>query len=101
MAYIPFNCILFDRMIAAFRTPANSGFLIYIADSFGYMASVGVLLYKNFGQAKLSWFNFFVYSSYILAIGGGVMAIISIIYFKRKLQESMAPQQAPMLSQEA
>ncbi|NBC66305.1 MAG: hypothetical protein GVY07_11715, partial [Bacteroidetes bacterium] len=56
LGYVPFNCILFDRFIATYRTMANAGFLIYIADSFGYLSSVGVLLYKNFGQADISWY---------------------------------------------
>ncbi|MEL7339751.1 MAG: DUF5690 family protein, partial [Bacteroidota bacterium] len=59
LAYIPFNSILFDRLIAAFRYVSNVGFLIYLADSFGYMGSVSVLLYKDFGAADLSWATFF------------------------------------------
>jgi len=43
LGYVPFNCILFDRFIAVSRTAANAGFLIYIADSFGYLASVATL----------------------------------------------------------
>jgi MFS family permease len=58
--YVPFNCIFFDRLIATFRIKGNAGFLIYIADSFGYLGSMGVLLYKNFGQANISWLQFFI-----------------------------------------
>lgn len=58
ICYVPFNCLFFDRFIATFKVKGNSGFLIYIADAFGYVGSVLVLLYKNFGQASLSWLNF-------------------------------------------
>lgn len=86
LAYVPFNAILFDRLIAAFRSEGNSGFLIYLADSFGYFASVGVLLYKNFGQPDISWLNFFIDSSYIMAFLGSLLTIISVFYFRRKKQ---------------
>ena len=43
MGYIPFNCILFDRMIATFKYAGNVGFLMYVADSFGYPGSMAVI----------------------------------------------------------
>jgi MFS family permease len=82
--YIQFNSIFFDRLIATFKYVSTVGFLIYLADSFGYVGSVGVMLYKEFGQANLSWLNFFIQSSYILAISGSVLMTISLIYFIRK-----------------
>src|SRR5690606_23247357 len=30
ICYVPFNCIFFDRMIAAFKLKGNAGYLIYI-----------------------------------------------------------------------
>ncbi|MFK7922609.1 MAG: DUF5690 family protein [Bacteroidia bacterium] len=81
LAYIPFNSILFDRLIASFRYVSNVGFLIYLADSFGYMGSVTVLLYKDFGAADLSWANFFTQLSYGLAIVGFVGTLSSMAYF--------------------
>jgi hypothetical protein len=92
MGYVPFNCILFDRLIAAHKTSGNSGFLIYIADSFGYLASVAVLLYKNFGQANISWLRFIINSSYILAVLGTALTLISIFYFKKKNSVKIIPE---------
>lgn len=83
MGYVPFNCILFDRSIAAFKLNGNSGFLIYIADSFGYMGSVLVLLYKNFGQANISWYNFIIFASYSFSGIIFLFTIISMVYFYR------------------
>lgn len=84
LGYVPFNCILFDRFIATYRTLANAGFLIYIADSFGYLSSVGVLLYKNFGQADISWYEFFVSFSYLTSGLGLLLTFLSFLYFFRK-----------------
>lgn len=83
LGYVPFNCILFDRFIATYRTMANAGFLIYIADSFGYLSSVGVLLYKNFGQADISWYQFFINFSYLITFIGVGLTLISLYYFSQ------------------
>lgn len=83
ICYVPFNCIFFDRMIATFRIKGNAGYLIYIADAFGYLGSMVVLLYKNFGQKMLSWLNFFIGSIYFIAIVGSLITIASLIYFTR------------------
>jgi hypothetical protein len=81
ICYVPFNCLFFDRFIAAFKIKGNSGFLIYIADAFGYVGSVLVLLYKNFGQANLSWLNFFVYGTYAVAIIGICISVVLFVHF--------------------
>ncbi|WP_421804728.1 DUF5690 family protein [Flagellimonas sp.] len=81
ICYVPFNCLFFDRFIATFKVKGNSGFLIYIADSFGYIGSVFVLLYKNFGQANISWLNFFVYGTYAVALIGICSTIILFVHF--------------------
>ncbi|MER3376070.1 MAG: DUF5690 family protein [Allomuricauda sp.] len=81
ICYVPFNCLFFDRFIAAFKIKGNSGFLIYIADAFGYVGSVLVLLYKNFGQANLSWLNFFVYGTYAVALIGITVSLVLFFHF--------------------
>ena len=81
LAYIPFNSILFDRMIAAFRYVSNVGFLIYLADAFGYLGSVAALVYKDFGAKDLSWIEFFSDISYALAAVGGAGTLVAMVYF--------------------
>ena len=82
--YVPFGCIFFDRMVAVFKIKGNSVFLIYIADSFGYLGSMSILLYKNFGQPSLSWLQFFTYGTYIISISGIIITIMSLVYFIKK-----------------
>jgi len=84
LGYLPFNSLLFDRMIATFGSAANAGFLIYLADSFGYLGSVGTLLFKNFKNHELSWFSFLVATSGGMAILGSFLVGFSILYFKQK-----------------
>lgn len=59
LAYVPFGSALFDRLIAVTGFVGTAGFMIYVADSFGYLGSVGVLLYRNLSAAHLSWLAFF------------------------------------------
>ena len=84
MAYIPFNCILFERLIAAFKYPSNAGFLIYLADAFGYLGSVAVLFYKDFFVSEMDWLTFFTYSCYAVSIVGVIFTGFAIIYFERR-----------------
>jgi MFS family permease len=91
MGYIPFNCIFFERLIAAFKYVSNVGFIIYVADSFGYLGSVGVLLFKNFSGISLSWSQFFMDVVLLVSGLGIIMMFISSIYFKRKLQPETPP----------
>ena len=83
VGYVPYNCILFDRMIAAVRQQSNAGYLIYVADAFGYAGSVAILLYKDFGAPELSWLDFFMGASYAVAILGVVLVVFAYGYFQR------------------
>jgi len=84
ICYIPFNGIYFDRMIAAFEIKGNVGFLIYIVDSFGYLGSVLILLYKNFGSAQTSWLNFYINLNYIITITVFILSVIAFLAFRKK-----------------
>lgn len=85
MAYIPFNCLLFDRLIATFKYAGNVGFLMYLVDSFGYLGSSLVLVVKQFGQFEnLSWLNFYINSLLLFLSISLVLILSSYVYFQRK-----------------
>jgi hypothetical protein len=86
MAYIPFNSIFFERMIASFKVAGNVGFLIYIADAFGYLGSISVMLAKEVLKVKLNWSEFFSQGVVVFSIVGVLGTVISFIYFNRKYQ---------------
>jgi len=81
LSYIPFNGVLFDRLIAAFAYKSNAGFLIYVADFLGYLASVAVLVYKSIGQKGMTHVTFFIASGYVLSVFGTAVMVLSLIYF--------------------
>jgi len=92
MVYIPYNSLLFERFIAAFRWAGNVGFLIYVADSFGYLGSVGVLLSKTFFRIELQWLEFYTVLVLIAAVTGVAGTVISLVYFKRKYRLTRLPE---------
>ncbi|HZY79330.1 MAG TPA: DUF5690 family protein [Cyclobacteriaceae bacterium] len=86
LGYVPYNCVLFERLIAAFRISGTVGFVMYLADAFGYLGSVAVLFYKEFAQPNVSWVDFFVTTTITISICGIILSGISILYFDRKFR---------------
>lgn len=97
IAYIPYNCFLFDRMISALQNDkahqhiaatANAGFLIYLADSAGYLGSVGILLYRTFFYGGADPLAFFIHLAYW--VSGLTLALVCTawLYFYFKLSAS-------------
>jgi len=81
LGYVPYNAIFFERMIATFHYRSNVGFLIYVADSMGYLGSVTVLLVKELGRPSISWAAFFKEGVLVVGIVGGICAVLSLLYF--------------------
>ncbi len=89
MVYIPFNSVFFERLIATFRFTGNVGFLIYVADSFGYLGSVSVLLSKEIFKVQLNWVSFFSNSVMILSMLGVLITVYSAAYFNKKYKQGI------------
>jgi len=87
--YIIFNGILFDRILAAFKESGNVGFLMYVADAIGYLGSVVILLWRNFGFSSMSWLEFYQDLCYLGAILLLGMMLFSLKYFQRKANEPL------------
>jgi hypothetical protein len=81
LAYTPFNAMLFDRMIAFSGRVATAGFLIYVADASGYLGSVCLLLWRNFGDPSLDWLQFFTLSLYVSSGVGAALTVAAAVYF--------------------
>lgn len=88
MAYTPFNAMLFDRLIAYSGRAATAGFLIYVADASGYMGSVALLVWKNFGATALDWLQYFISGAYAVSLVGLSFTALSMIYFARRPRTS-------------
>ncbi|MFI4933804.1 MAG: DUF5690 family protein [Caulobacterales bacterium] len=96
MAYTPFNAMLFDRLIAFSGRVATAGFLIYVADASGYVGSVALLIWRNFGGVKLNWLQFFTLSAYATSVLGAALTVLAAIYFRGRARAAPAsPGSAP------
>ena len=82
IAYTPFNAMLFDRMIAATGEVGTAGFLIYLADSCGYLGSVTLLLLRTLASIRLDWLRFFE----MLAYGTAALTIVGVVVSARHFQ---------------
>jgi hypothetical protein len=80
LAFVPFNSVLFDRMIASTGTVGTAVFAIYVADALGYSGSVCVQLYKDLGR-DTSHLEFFEAFTWFLSIGGTGCVIAVACYF--------------------
>jgi hypothetical protein len=83
LGYVPYNCFYFERMLAAYRISGNVGFLIYIADAFGYLGTVVVLVAKEFVQIHYTWVDFFTGMFYISAFAGILLVLVASVLFSK------------------
>ncbi len=84
LSYVSYHTMLFERWIALFKYQSNIGFLMYVADAFGYLGSVGILFYKNFSSQDVDWLSFISDISYVIGAITIVLSLLSIIYFRTK-----------------
>jgi hypothetical protein len=81
LAYIPFSNIIFELLLTTFKYKANSGFLMYVCDSLGYLASLAVVIVRDFVAPTLEWGTFYINICYMLAVTGFVLMGFSLLYF--------------------
>ena len=84
MGYIPFTYMI-ERLFASLEITATTVFLIYLADSSGYVGTVAVFIVKNFYTADVSWSTILVYTSFCTALVT-IFSIVGIyLYFKKRI----------------
>ncbi|WP_455593400.1 DUF5690 family protein [Bacteroides sp.] len=84
MGYIPFTYLI-ERLIASLKVVSTAVFIIYLADSFGYLGTTGVFMIKNFVSTNVSWTNMLMYTA-ILSGGISMLSVWAVyIYFKKQL----------------
>jgi MFS family permease len=85
LAYVPVQVALFERMIALFHIRANAGYFVYLCDAMGYLGSVGILFYKEFFARTVKWSDTMAQFSCVMTIGGGILLLFCIAFFKKAL----------------
>jgi len=98
LAYIAYHTFLFERWIALFRHKSNIGFLMYVADAFGYLGSISVIMAKNYMNLQISWLSFFIRLADITGLAIIVIGLWALIYFyfkEKQLRSVLPPVQVP------
>ncbi len=92
MPYVAFHTTVFERLIAASKHPCNLGFLMYVADSVGYLGYVMILLVKSLRSESLKseMENILPVfrASLIVATGISIVCLIGAVLFFRKTLEN-------------
>lgn len=76
VAYISFQSLYFERFIATFKIAGNVGFLIYLSDFIGYLASCFILIGKELLDFSANWKYFFIQMSYSI----GLLGLLGIVF---------------------
>lgn len=83
IAYVPYNSVLFDRLMASTHFVGTAVFAIYLADSAGYTGSVITLVGKDLLAAHTSRAEFLEVFCGFLSVIGLVTVVIGGVYFWR------------------
>jgi hypothetical protein len=81
LPYIAVHTTIFERLIAMTRDRGTIGYLMYLADSFGYLGYVGVLLARNALGPSENLLAFFLNLSWVIAGACLVLLIPCWRYF--------------------
>ncbi|RIK88192.1 MAG: hypothetical protein DCC67_00900 [Planctomycetota bacterium] len=69
LPYIAVHTTIFERLIAMTRDRGNIGYLMYLADAFGYLGYVAVLVVRNWTTAAGEFLPFYQRLSGVIAAG--------------------------------
>jgi hypothetical protein len=83
LPYIAVQTTIFERFIAMTRERGTVGYLVYLADAFGYLGYVAVLFWRKSGQLSGDLLAFFLWACTIISLVCIVLLIPSLIYFRR------------------
>jgi hypothetical protein len=83
MAYVPYNAMLFDRLMASTRFVGTAVFAMYLADSAGYTGSIALQLGKDLFASQTSRSEFLQGYSWFLSLSGTLMLMGVCLYFWR------------------
>jgi hypothetical protein len=100
LPYIAVHTTIFERLIAMTRDRGNIGFLMYLADAFGYLGYVAVLLTRNMIRPGDEFLSFYLRLSTVLSIACVAILIPCWRYFALHpaTQPSASPSQSPVIT---
>ena len=86
LPYVAVHTTIFERLIAMTGARGNIGFLMYLADSFGYLGYVAVMLARGSSRSGEVFLDFFVTISWVIAGISVALLIGCWIYFTARIR---------------
>ncbi|MGL6076003.1 MAG: DUF5690 family protein [Fimbriiglobus sp.] len=83
LPYIAVHTTIFERFIAMTRERGTIGYLMYLADAFGYLGYVAVLLTKNSLRSVGNMLDFFLLNCVVVGVTSLLLLIPAFWYFRR------------------
>lgn len=90
LPYVAFHTTVFERMLGMTREPGNVGFLMYVADSIGYLGYVTVMIARNFGPAPKELLSLLITVCWATIGVSIVCLVVSWLYFSQQEATSVA-----------
>jgi hypothetical protein len=84
--YIPYVAVhttIFERILAIVPDRGNVGFLLYVADSIGYLAYAGIIIAKPFISSELNFLGLMKTASWVAAVISIVCLAASARFFAK------------------
>lgn len=84
VAFVPYQTILLERLLATQRVVATAAFLIAMCDSYGYLSTITLYFYKVFGSTGVPWVRLLTLGGYSLSIFVPLTMFGAAVVFARK-----------------
>lgn len=84
--YVAFHTTVFERLVAASHRVGNLGFLMYLADSIGYLGYSGVILWKTFQPPDAGVFPLFRITILVASVASIGALAFAVSWFRNTLQ---------------
>jgi hypothetical protein len=86
--YVAVHTTVFERLIALTRERGNIGFLMYIADSVGYIGYAIVMVTRSTFPSKENFLGFFLDLATVLVVGAFVAVALSWALYARRAPQA-------------
>lgn len=83
LPYVAAQTTMFERLIAMTRDRGNLGYLIYLADSFGYLGYVAFTTVVRHFQPRPDYLRLFMVTAICMAVASFASIVFAGVYFRK------------------
>ncbi len=87
--YVAYHTTIFERLIAIARMPSNLGFLMYLADSIGYLGYAAVIVMQNRSKTPTDFLSFFRTTLLVSSFVSIFCLLLALLYFRMRFAGSV------------